>query len=422
MIDKDVLIQYLLDFQEKSLPALIKRELQIPLKKEYIISIIGPRRSGKTFYFYQLIKGLPREKVMYIDFEHPLFEDFTSKDTITLLKLQREAVGDPEYIFFDEVQNIPGWEKSVRYLQDEGYHVFVTGSSSKLLSKEIATSLRGRTLKYALFPFSFREFLSAKRFKVRKHLSSRKEGEIKALLREYLSWGGFPQVVMEEEEEIRRRILSEYLDLIIYKDLVERYGIRNLHVLKLLVRALMRSFSKEFSVHSFYNTLKSQNIRISKGVLYEYLGYVEDSMSVFLLKKFSYSVKTSELSIPKVYPVDTGLPKLFSPSMDIGRLMENAVFVELLRREKETYYYKDQREVDFVIIQRGKPTELLQVTYALDYEDIKPRELDALNRAGKKLNVEQTTIITWDYEDRKGNIDFVPLWKWLLRDRGNENH
>ena len=336
MLDKDRVLQYLLDFQEKDLPELINRELAVPVKREYIISIIGPRRGGKTFYFYQLIKGLPRENVIYIDFEHPVFDGFEAKDIGDVLKLHREAIGEPEYIFLDEVQNLPKWEKAVRYLHDEGYHVFVTGSSSKLLSKEIATSLRGRALKYTLLPFSFREFLRARGFTQRKYLSSKKEAEIKALLGEYLAWGGFPRVVLENEEEIKEKLLTEYLDMIVYKDIVERYNIRNLHVVKLLIRSLMRSFSKEFSVHGFYNSLKSRSIKVSKGILYEYLSYMEDAMSVFLLKKFSYSIKTSELSIPKVYPVDMGLARVFSFTSDIGRLMELAVFLELKRREAFT--------------------------------------------------------------------------------------
>ncbi len=414
MLDKDRVLQYFLDFQEKNLPELINRELAVPVKREYIISIIGPRRAGKTFYFYQLIKSLPRENVIYIDFEHPVFDGFEAGDIGDVLKLYREVSGEPKYIFLDEVQNLPKWEKAVRYLHDEGYHVFVTGSSSKLLSKEIATSLRGRALRYTLLPFSFREFLRARGFTYRKYLSSKKEAEIKALLRDYLMWGGFPRVVLEDSEEIREKLLTEYFDMIVYKDIVERYNIRNLHVVKLLIRSLMRSFSKEFSVHGFYNSLKSQGIKVSKAILYDYLGYIEDAMSVFLLKKFSYSIKTSELSIPKVYPVDTGLARVFSFTSDIGRLMELAVFLELKRREKGVYYYKGQREVDFVVTEREKPVELIQVTYARDSGEVRPREIDAIKTAGEKINVEQRTVITWDYDDEKGGIRFVPLWKWLI--------
>ena len=416
MLNKNLVLQYLADFQEKKLPELIERELKTPIKKDYVISIIGPRRSGKTFYFYQLMRDLPRESIIYIDFEHPIFEGFEAKDIIDVLKLHRESFGEPQYIFLDEVQNVLKWEKMVRYLNDEGYHVFVTGSSSKLLSKEIATSLRGRALSYILLPFSFREFLKARKFTYKKSLSSKKEARIKSLLLEYLTWGGFPRVVLEEDGTIRERLLREYLDMVIYKDIVERYSVRNLHVMKLLIHSLMCSFSKEFSVHGFYNTLKSQGIKVSKGILYEYLSYIEDSMSIFLLRKFSYSLKTSELSIPKVYPVDMGFARMFSFTPDVGRLMELAVLLELKRREKEVYYYKNHREVDFVIVEKGAPTEMIQVTYARDKDDIKPREMEALEKAGQKLNAEKT-VITWDYEDEKDGIKFVPLWKWLLKEK-----
>ncbi|NJE48098.1 ATP-binding protein [Thermococcus sp. 9N3] len=413
MIDKDLTLQYLADFQEKKLPEAVERELRVPLKSGQIITLIGPRRSGKTFYFYQLIKELPREDVLYIDFEHPIFEGFESRDIMDVLKLHHEAFGEPAYIFLDEVQAVKGWERMVRYLHDEGYSVFVTGSSSKLLSMEIASRLRGRTLTYTMLPFSFREFLRARGYRVRRPLSSKREAELKALLREYLEWGGFPRVVLEDNETIREKLLEEYLDMVLYKDVVERYGVRNLHVMKLLLRSLMRSFAKEFSVHALYNALKSQGIKVSKGVLYEYLSYLEDSMSVFLVKKFSYSLKTSELSIPKVYPVDAGFPRLFSFTPDTGRLMELAVFLELKRREVEVYHYKNHREVDFVIAKRGQPVELIQVTYALDSGDVRPREVEALKSAGRKLGVESLTVITWDYRDEKDGIRFVPLWCFL---------
>ncbi|AHL22648.1 ATP-binding protein [Thermococcus nautili] len=413
MIDKDLTLQYLADFQEKKLPETVERELRVPLKSGQIITLIGPRRSGKTFYFYQLIKELPREDVLYIDFEHPIFEGFESRDIMDVLKLHREAFGEPAYVFLDEVQAVKGWERMVRYLHDEGYSVFVTGSSSKLLSMEIASRLRGRTLTYTMLPFSFREFLRAREYRVRRPLSSKREAELKALLREYLEWGGFPRVVLEDNEMIREKLLEEYLDMVLYKDVVERYGVRNLHVMKLLLRSLMRSFAKEFSVHAFYNALKSQGIKVSKGVLYEYLSYLEDSMSVFLVKKFSYSLKTSELSIPKVYPVDAGFPRLFSFTPDTGRLMELAVFLELKRREVEVYHYKNRGEVDFVVAKRGQPVELIQVTYALDSGDVRPREVEALKSAGRKLGVESLTVITWDYRDEKDGIRFVPLWCFL---------
>ena len=401
------------DFQEKKLPSLIERELRVPVKRDYVITVIGPRRSGKTFYFYQLIKELPREETLYMDFEHPVFEGFQPKDILEVLKLHREAFGEPGYIFLDEVQAVPGWERMVRYLHDEGYHVFLTGSSSKFLSKEVATQLRGRALTYTLLPFSFREFLRAKGFKPKKPLSSKKEAQIKSLLLEYLTWGGFPQVVLEEDETIRGKLLSEYLDMVVYKDIVERYGVRNLHVMKLLIRSLMRSFSKEFSVHAFYNTLKSQGISVGKGVLYEYLGYLEDSMSVFLLKKFSYSLRTSELSIPKVYPVDAGFARIFSFTPDVGRLMELTVLLELKRQDREVYYYKNGREVDFVIVEKGRPAEMIQVTYARDGDDLRPREIEGLKKTGDRLNVERRTVVTWDYGDERVGIKFVPLWEYL---------
>ncbi|WP_231963851.1 ATP-binding protein [Thermococcus chitonophagus] len=252
-----------------------------------------------------------------------------------------------------------------RAVEREGFSVFLTGSSSKLLSKETASSLRGRTLTFELFPFSFREFLKAKGLKVEKYISTKKEARIKAFLREYLEFGGFPEIVFMNDEYLKRKTLEEYVDVMLYRDdVVERHSIKNLKAVRLFLKLLITSFSKKFSINRSTNYMRSLGIEVSKNTLYNYLEYFSDAYVIFPLKRFSYSLKEVEKSLPKIYVVDNGLINVYSLrfSEDIGRLMKNVVFLELRRREKEVYYFKaNGNEVDFLIKNGKDVSELIQV-------------------------------------------------------------
>jgi len=439
MLDRAKIIQYLRDFQEAPPQKLIKRELAFPDTKK-IISIIGPRRSGKTFLFFQTIqsiveKGIEKERIVYLNFEDTKLAGVKYTEVDDILKLQWElypkTIGKEIYIFFDEPQNIPSWEKAIRSLHDRNIgRLFITGSSAKLLSKEIATNLRGRTLSYILLPFSFKEFLSFKEFSIQNfpNFSSTEEAKLKSLLREYLKYGGFPEVVSEAEESVKLKILKEYQDLALYRDIVERHGIKNLFIVKTLINMLFSGFSKEMSVNSIFNSIKSQGIKLSKKTLYNYVTYIEDAIAVFFVKKISASAKVKEFSIPKAYLVDTGFANLVSSfSENIGRIMENAVLLELKRKQSlsplaEIFYWKSQygKEVDFAVKDRNRVKELIQVSYSIEGKKTKEREVNALLSASKDIKNRNLTVITWDYEAREKHegktINFVSLWKWLLSD------
>jgi len=271
-------------------------------------------------------------------------------------------------------------------------------------------------------PFSFREYLKVKDIGYGKIMSYSKESEIKHSLRRYLE-ASMPQLVFNEDPEFRRRFVTEYLDLVLYRDIVERYKVKNYFILRLMIKQLISSFAKEFSVHKFYNNLKSQGVRVSKKTLYNYLTYIEDSLSIFLLRKFSYSIKNSELSVPKVYICDNSLA--LGGDTAIGRKMENVVFLELLRRkdaepDMEIYYYKtsDGKEADFVVKNDLEVRQILQVCYNVNNLETKERELKALFKASKELKCKNLSVITYDYEGEekfKGKlIKFMPLWKFLL--------
>jgi len=427
MISKTLWGNIIKDFQKRRYPDIVQRDihypLDIPLDRAVVLS--GPRRSGKTYLMYLGIKELLARKedknsILYVNFEDSRLVGAVSQDLNTLLEVFFEIYPDRNektWVFLDEILVIPDWERFVRTLVDmENVNVFVTGSSSRLMSKEIATSMRGRSLTYNVYPFSFAEVLKAGKLEYEEYLSSAQMGEIIQKLEDYVKYGGFPETVRYREEW--DRILSEIVDVTIFRDIVERYDVKNIKMLKLFLNAIFNS--KEFSIHKFYNFLKSQGYKVSKNTLYTYFGYFEDSFIVFPLKRFSYSYKNIESSISKMYLVDNGLLSL-QGIQDYGRLIENIVFIELKRRSKgDLFYYKSTsgREIDFIIKEGKKVSELIQVCYMLDDFVTKEREVKALLQGSEELRCDNLLIITWDYEAVEivsgKNVRYVSLCKWLL--------
>jgi len=430
MLEK-ALEEIIVEFQKSGIPDMFDRELNVPIDIESVVTIVGLRRVGKTYYLYQVIKnllkkGVERQRIFYINFEDERLENITSRDLSKIVEIyykMNPAVKNG-YFFFDEIQNVPSWERFVRRLAEKkGFRIFLTGSSSKLLSKEIATALRGRTISFNLLPLSFREFVGAKGIDTTEPLTEMERGMIKMCLDEFVKYGGFPEL-LGYDKNVKLRMLKEYLDLIIYRDLIERYGIEKVAALKFMIRLLVRNFSRELSVRKLYNFLKSSNISLSKNKVYEYFSYLEDMNFIFLIRRYGRG-KEVERSIPKIYLCDVGFATL-QGVQDIGRRMENIVGLELLRRKEyfepmiEIYYWKDTsgREVDFVIKMGQRIEELIQVCYDLDDPNTKSREFAGLLKASSELKCKNLSIITWETEGTKkfngAEIKFVPLWKWLL--------
>lgn len=414
--------RYIRLFHERELPEIKERELKVSFLPGKALAVIGPRRSGKTYLLYSLVDE-KRESFVYLNFENPLLYGIGGKDFPGIIDayfdLYPEMVNGKPTFLLDEVQNVPNWEIGVRYLLDEGFNVALTGSSSKLLSKEIATQLRGRALSYTLLPLSFREFL---RFKgvdfERVDLYGRRVHLIKKLLSEYLEYGGFPEVALFDDKV---RILEEYLSVMITRDVAERNGVRNLALLEAVVKVLLSSYSKYSSYSSIYRFLKSE-FNTSKTTVLEYLKAFEDAFFVSFLPKYGRSEKESQRAPRKVYLIDTGLA-LFTKK-DAARDMENAVFLELLRRKNyqnplmTLHYYGGSGggEVDFVVSERGRVTELIQVTKSL--EDAGEREISPLLKAARKLRCRNLVVVTWDEDEtieKNGfRVKVKPLWKFLL--------
>ena len=419
MIKRDDIVDYFREYED--IPKAIQRDLKVPLDSDFIISIIGPRRAGKTYFLFSLCEKLT--DATYLNFEDSRLIETEAKEIRELIRIFIEIYGKtPKYLLLDEIQNVEDWEKIVRELYDlRKYRIFITGSSSKLLSKEIATQLRGRSLSFILLPLSFREFLRFKKIKVNKFLGKDERAKIKNLLRNYIEFGGFPDIVKNEEKV---KILKEYSDLILFRDFIERHRVKNLDLARALHTFMIQNFSKEVSIRALFNKLKT-SLPVAKDTVYEYVTKLEDTMFFFFLRKFSERVHLRELWPKKIYICDTGLTKTIRYSQDYGKLIENVVFLELLKKTNikpllEIYYWKDyqQREVDFVIREGMKVGQLIQVTYASARDEIERREIKALIKASNELRCKNLLIITWDYEEEEvidsREIKFIPLWKWLL--------
>jgi len=412
---------YVAEWVGRVLPRGVKRELEVSGRYDRVVSVIGPRRAGKTYFFYQLMEPARRNS-LYLNFEDTRLIGISFRDLRALIRIFEEITGQPAVgIFLDEVQNVERWESAVRELLDTGrYQIYVTGSSSKLLSREVATQLRGRTFSYFLLPFSFGEYLAAKKAVLPTYMSLDGTAHVKHLLRGYLEYGGFPEVVLEEVE--KDRILKEYSEMMLYKDIVERHRLRNLGLSRSLFGFFLQNFAREFSVNKVLNSLGEH---FGKNTVYSYVDKVRDSVAVFYVDRFSVKVYQRMSWPKKVYLCDTGLSRVGRFGIDFGRLMENVVFLQLIRLSNtrplmEVFYWRDAagHEVDFMVREGVETTELIQVTYAAGFDEIDRRELRGLLKAAGVTACRNLRVITWDYEDVRRvdmfDVSFTPLWKWLL--------
>ena len=431
---KSALEEVVEEFLRLGVPRFKRREVSPSPIRGKAVAIIGLRRVGKTYLLYQVMSELMRrgkrpEELLYINLEDNRLESLTSKDLSYLVEIYaRRNPGSKEmFLFLDEVQVVEGWERFVRrLLERRNAHVFVTGSSSKLLSYEIASTLRGRSLTQRLFPLSFREFLLFKGFSLPKVVTEDDRGLIRGYLEEYIRYGGFPELV-EYEEFLKLRTLQEYLDLVIYRDLVERFGIEKLGAMRALIRVVVRNFARKSSVRRLYTMLQSIGVKISVNKVYEYFSYLEDVGFVFPIRRLETSEVETMRTIPKLYLVDNGFPTLYGVR-DEGFRIENLVALELLRRRyywsplMEIYYWQSRgNEVDFVVKEGGRVRELIQVTLTLD-PDVKRRELSALVAASEALGCSNLKVITLDeegVEEQDGKkVKVLSLWGWLLKRSG----
>ncbi|MCP4219949.1 MAG: ATP-binding protein [bacterium] len=394
----------------------VPRDIRLTaLEKDISKVIIGPRRAGKSFLAIHELKASGNFGYANFDDEYLVTVD----DYNDIIETINTLYNNPEFLFLDEVQNLPKWELFVNRLQRQGYNLVITGSNSNLLSKELATHLTGRHISTIVFPFTFKEYL--RYFDVEGIFTS---SEIKVKLENYLLNGGFPEPLVKGID------YGEYLrtlhDSIVYKDIVKRYNIKAPRPLVDLSTYLMSNPGNPVS----YRTLMKLTGMKTTQTVAKYLDYLAESFLHFKVDAFSLKYKEQVKSNKKIYAIDNGLiaAVAFRFTANTGVLYENMVAVELkrrqLKRELEFFYYKNSQgyEVDFVVKKGLEVTCLLQVCYDVSNPKTKAREVRALLHGRRNLGCENLVIITGDYDDTetvewygiKGTIRFIPLWKWLL--------
>src|SRR3989338_814596 len=434
-MDKKELIEILQEwnFWKKELDTGKERELYLEkclrfLNVNVVVSIIGIRRSGKSYIMRQTIKkliekGTESKNILMVNFEDRRFAEFYPKflDEIYETYIEFLKPDKEQFIFLDEIHNVTKWEKWVRTMHELGKaKIIISGSSSSLLTGELASILTGRHLDVFIFPLSFREFLHFKSIKIEDKLDLiAKKIEIKRALSQYIEYGGFPEVVLSNE---KKQLLLTYFDDILTKDIEKRYKLKETEKLRALARFYLTNISNTITFNSIKQFLDTTTNTIQK-----FSSYLEEVNMLFFVKRFSFKVKEQEKSARKLYAADVGLANAvgFRFSSNLGRIAENLVAIELRREERlgnmEIYYWQDiqKREVDFIVKKEQKIRQLIQVCWNINEYKTKEREIKALLKASKELKCKNMLVITEDKEGEEniGNkkVKYFPLWKWLLQ-------
>jgi hypothetical protein len=417
-------LKYVLrQFAERALPACRPRELALPMDTGKVIGLAGVRRSGKTFLFFDAIRrlaeqGVDRRRMIYLNFEDDRLQPLRADELDLVLRCLRElfpeTAGQRVYLFLDEVQNVPGWERWVRRLQDtEDVEIFVTGSSSRLLSRDLSTALRGRSVTLEVFPLNFREYLSFRGIPV-VEASADNESLVRAALESYLEWGGFPEIVLADEA-MRPLILEEYVSLMLCRDLVERYGVRNERLMRELLRHAFRNTASLLNVSKLHRDFTSMGFSVSKNTLFEYLGYLEDAFLLFLLPKQERSVRKQAHNPKKMHVIDLGLVAAFKayPGRDLGHKLETAVFLHQRRLRKDLFYYANGHEVDLC---DEEGALFLNSCWSLSEPETLRREAESMAFGRERWPRADGRLLYHEYGRgvEQAQLGAEPAWRFLL--------
>ncbi len=428
----EVLKEIILDFQEVTFKPSIKRQLEITHLPDKATICIGVRRSGKSTYMLQIVQklldsGVSRQNILYVNF----FDDrlhFLQDDQLNIVleayfslypeKKNSETI----YCFFDEIQIVPGWEVFVeRVMRTERCEVYITGSSAKMLSKEIATEMRGRALSWEIFPFSLVEYLTFKNINYHAPFSTKNRFLIQNAFDEYWQTGAFPEV-LAVDKALRIKIHQEYFNAVLFRDLIERHDISHPKALIDLAYWLINNTASLYSINSLTGYLKALGHKISKAHVSEYLSWFEDAYFFFTVRIFDASLARSNANPKKIYCVDHALVTSIASGIlvNAGHLLENLVFMILRRKTEKIFYYKTQnnKEVDFIIQRVDRTYQLIQVCETLADTETKRREINALLDAMLELNLNDSYIVTRHEEEvitvGEKKIHVVPVWKFAL--------
>lgn len=389
------------------------------MKAREVLLLLGARRTGKSTLVYQIIKNLlnnktPPEAILFINLDEPLFQS-KSKDSMYLTEIieyylaQKKSVST-FYLFIDEIQNHDYWVQTIKTLYDtrKNIKIILTGSTSTLLQKEISTRLSGRYFHIIVYPLSFREYLSFNRLQ--------KPTTIEKLqyFNDYLEFGAFPRVVLEDDKDLKQELLKNYFQTIYLKDIIYPNNLRNNKDVFDLLYFLISNIGKNFSYSNIAKTLD-----IAVETVKEYIGCAENSYLIYTLTKYDASVKKQLANPKKIYCLDTGLVNSisFRFSENKGRLIENLVYMSLIKEKKEIYYHKENYECDFIIKEGMKIKYAVQVTLSLKDETARKREIRGLLEAMDAYSLKEGLIITekeaeiMSLDEKK--IVIKPIYEWL---------
>jgi predicted AAA+ superfamily ATPase len=395
-------------------PSSIDREHVSILKDDSVVVISGIRRCGKSTLL-QAIRAKNKEKDYYLNFDDDRLIQFKVEDFQLLLELFGERFGKQTTFYFDEIQNISGWERFVRRLHDYGNKVYITGSNASMLSKEFGTHLTGRYQQVELYPFSFREYLKLNQIEPNSldYFNTDNKALLKASFNDYFKLGGFPAFLKSKHTEY----LKSLYESILYRDVMVRNGITNEQELLELMFFVTSNTSKLISYNSLAKVIGVKNATTVK----QYLGFLQDAYMLSLVSKYDASVKKQLHNPKKVYGIDLGLMRQlsFQHSENQGRLLENLVFLELKRQTKTVYYHHNKGECDFVIKERNSITQAIQVCWSIYDDQTKQREINGLLDAMTAYQLKEGLILTEDESDQltidDKVINIMPVWLWLLQ-------
>ncbi len=432
--------QKILDSQQMALPRLTRRDVWLPAVARKATAVIGMRRAGKTSLLWQILSdrvsaGTPREGLLYFSFEDDRLAGITAQDLDVLVETyyrlnpdwrdQRRACW-----MLDEIQLVPGWERFVRRVLDsENVEVFLSGSSARMLSREVATSMRGRAMEAVVTPFSLREALrhaGREPDRAAERLAKAARSRLESDLLQYLQHGGFPEAQGVDTRN-RLMLLRSYVDVVLLRDVVERHNLSQPQVLRWMVQQLLANAAGLFSVNKLYGDIKSRGVTVSKDALHQMLAHLEDAFLLASVGIASDSVRRRQVNPRKVYPVDTGFSQLFDRSgqPNLGHALETAVFHELVRQGAEVAYVRTAsgHEVDFHALLPDGKQRLIQVCADLADPVTREREVRALLEAANEWPEARRVIIGWDAPPSirfPEGIAFRRAADWLLDPLGAE--
>jgi len=422
----------ILDYQEMEFDTGVPRRLRVDSVSGKATVCIGVRRCGKSTYLFQLMRrlldsGVSRGNILYLNFFDDRLRALREKGLGAVLEayysLYPEKKGrETVYCFFDEIQSMDGWEPFVeRLMRSERCEVYITGSSARMLSKEIATQMRGRALSWELFPFSFGEFLDSRGMDSRPPFSTKRRLLIRKAFGEYWESGGFPEVV-GLERRLRIKIHQEYFRAVLFRDLIERHDISHPKAVLDLARRLMDNAASLYSINKLTGYLKSLGYKVPKHAVSEYLEWFEDAYFLFTTRLFDASRSRGDVNPKKIYCVDHAMVASVASGvlLNSGHLLENLVFAALRRVYSDIWYYRTGNglEVDFLVQRDGRSRMLIQVCESLADPKTRGREVSALARAMAEQGEKTGLLVTRDEEERidvdAGTIDVAPVWRFLL--------